>query len=112
MYQVQFQATTSADWAEAVELIDAKTNLPLVIPQEAEFRLTIGDRCWGPFNASTEDGTITRPAENILQWRFTPDELRRFWPQGNYPVGLTMETLGGTTQILIGTLSIINGVVR
>ena len=112
MYQVQFQATSSADWAESVELIDNDTNLALDVPVEAEFNLSIGDRCWsGDFTASTDDGQITRPANNVIQWRFTPDNLNRFWPRGTYQVGLTMTTDGGTTQLLVGTLTIIDGIV-
>lgn len=112
MYQVQFVATSSADWAEAVELIDTDTNLALDVPDEAAFELAIGDRCWtGTFRASSEDGEITRPADNIIQWRFTREELARFWPLGAYPVGLTMTTDGGTTQLLVGTLTIIDGIV-
>lgn len=111
MYSVQFQATSSADWVEAIELIDANTNLPLAVPAEAVFDLSIGDRCWGPFDASSADGAITRPAENIIQWRFERSDLCRFWSRGTYSVGLTMTTSGGTTQVLIGTLTIIDGVV-
>lgn len=111
MYQAQFVATTSADWAEAVELIDDNTSLALDVPIEAEFKLSIGDRCWGPFNASTEDGKVVRAASNILTWRFTPDDLSRFWRSGTYSVGLTMTTEGGTQQLLVGTLSIIDGIV-
>lgn len=112
MYEVQFQTTTSADWAEAVELIDANTNLPLDVPDEAVFDLAIGDYCWsGRFRATSEDGAISRPQDNIIQWQFTRDQLNRFWAPGTYPVGLTMQTNGGTTQLLIGTLSVINGIV-
>lgn len=112
MYEVQFQTTTSADWAEAVELIDANTNLALDVPDDAIFELAIGDRCWsGTFRASSEDGDISRPADNIIQWQFTHEHLSRFWAPGTYPVGLTMQTAGGTTQLLIGTLSVINGIV-
>lgn len=112
MYEVQFQTTNSADWAEALELIDANTNMALDVPDDAVFELAIGDRCWsGDFRASSEDGAITRPADNIIQWQFTREQLNRFWAPGTYRVGITMKTSGGTTQLLVGTLSIINGVV-
>lgn len=112
MYQVQFAATSSADWAEAIELIDNDTNLALDVPDDARFNLTIGGRCWsGELTASTTDGRITRPADNIIQWRFTPNDIRTFWPRNSYAVGLTMTTDGGTTQLLVGTLSVIDGIV-
>lgn len=111
MYQVQFVASSSADWAAAVELIDASTNQPLDVPVDATFNLTIGGRCWSDFKANTADGKITRPADNIVQWRFSHDDIHRFWPRNTYDVGLTMTTTEGTIQLLIGTLSIIDGIV-
>lgn len=113
MYDIQFIATTSADWAQSVEMVDANTNLPLDLPDDAVFELSVGDHCWnGDFRASTTDGTITRPTDNVIQWRFTPNDLHRFNPRISCPVGLTVTTDGGTTQLLVGTLSIIDGVVR
>ena len=114
MYEVQFVATSSADWAQAVELIDTTTNLPLDVPDEAVFELTIGDRCCscGGFDASSDDGEITMPTPSTIQWNFTRTDLNRYWPRNTYPVGLTMTTNGGTVQLLVGTLSIIDGVVR
>lgn len=112
MYDVQFFATTSADWAEAVELIDADTNLALDVPDDATFALTIGGRCWSDFAITSEGGEITRPADNIIQWRFTASDFSRYWPGGTHRVGLTMTTTGGTTQLLIGTLSVLDGIVR
>jgi len=112
MYQVQFIATTSADWAEAIELIDAETNLALQVPDNAVFKLAIGDRCWGgSLDASTTDGEITRPEINVIQWRFTPDKINRYWRGSTHPVGLTMTTDGGTVQLMVGTLTILDGVV-
>lgn len=112
MYDVQFLATSSADWAEAVELIDATTNLALAVPDDATFDLTIGRRCWsGDFIASSEDGKITRPKLNVIQWRFTPTDLNTFGSKSTYPVGLIMKSAEGTIQLLVGTLSIIDGVV-
>lgn len=112
MYIVQFVTTSSADWAEAIELIDSNTNQPLDVPTDATFDLAIGDRCWsGDFIASTDEGNITRPADHIIQWRFPKGDLNRFWPRNTYSVGLTMTTAEGTIQLLTGTLSIIDGVV-
>lgn len=112
MYNVQFVATTSADWAEAIELTDASTNLALDVPDDAVFDLAIGPRCWR-FQASSEDGEITRPRDNVIQWQFSPAQLSSFCRGGRtFPVGLTMTTDGGTIQLLVGTLSIIDGVVR
>ena len=112
MYEVQFIASSSADWMEAVELIDSTTNQALVVPDDAVFNLAIGDRCWsGDFKASSDDGKITRPLPNVIAWSFTPADMSRFWPRNSYKVGLTMVTGGLTIQILVGTLAVIDGVV-
>lgn len=112
MYTAEFIATTSADWAESIEMIDADTNLPLVLPDDAEFELAIGDRCWvGSFLATTENGKISRPEPHIITWRFTRDDLTRYWSRNTYRIGLTVTVDGGTTQLLTGTLSIIDGIV-
>ena len=112
MYQVQFVATTSADWAQAVELIDASTNLPLSDGDEAEFELQVDDRCGARMlTASTDDGTITMPEENVIQWRFTPEQHAGLCAGSTYSVGLVMTTVTGTIQLLTGTLAYIDGVV-
>ena len=113
MYEMQFIASSSAGWAQAVELIDSTTNRPLDVPPEAVFELEIGDHCWtGDFRATTDDGSISRPKNNVIQWNFSRDQLRSYWLAKTYRVGLTMTTGGGTVQLLVGTLSIIDGIVR
>lgn len=111
MYQVQFLATTSADWAEAIELIDADTNLPLDVAT-ATFKLQVDDRdgC-GVLTASTEAGTIIQPEPGVVQWHFPLGSMGSLCRGSTYSVGLTMTTADGTTQLFTGTLAIVDGVV-
>lgn len=112
MYEVQFLATSSADWAQAIELIDADTNLPMTGIDDATFKLAVD----GPGNtsyltASTAEGTLTRPSAHIVQWVFDAADLGSLCAGTTYSVGLTMTTDGGTIQILRGTLAFLDGVV-
>ena len=112
MYQTQFLATSSADWAQAVELIDADTNLPLADIDDATFELQVDDECGASrLTASTAAGTLTRPAAHIVQWRFTPAQHGGLCDRTTYRVGLTMTTDSGTTQLLTGTLVYLDGIV-
>ena len=112
MYEASFIATSSADWAQSVELIDATTNLPLDIPDEATFKLAVdGPHGSSYLTASTEEGTITRPAPGVVNWHFTPSQMGRLCDGRTFQVGLTMTTTGGTVQLLRGTLSFLDGIV-
>lgn len=112
MYEVQLVATGSADWALSVELTDASTNLPLVGVDDANFKLAVDDRHGRTIlTRSTADGTIARPNPNIIQWVFRPSEMTGLCQGTTYRVGLTIEAAGGTTQIFIGSLTFIDGIV-
>lgn len=112
MYQAQFFATTSADWAQAIELIDADTNLPFEIPEGTTFELDVRGRGgYQSLTRTTAEGTIETPGGGIVQWRFPATDLTNYC-LGTYQVGLTMTTDGGTVQLLLGSLSILDGEVR
>jgi hypothetical protein len=112
MYQVDFATTSAAGWAQAVELIDADTNLPLEVDEDATFALQVDDNCGNSMlSASTEAGTITMPEDNVVQWRFLPADLGSFCRGHTYSVGLVMTTTEGPVQIFLGTLVFLDGVV-
>lgn len=115
MYQIDFTATNSADWAQAIELLAAngKCGDEPFVPGDAEFHLAVSGRCGSPFlKGSTEDGRITRPKPDVIQWLFERHEMKTLRPGTTYAVGLTMTTTNGTIQLFTGTLSFLDGVVR
>ncbi len=115
MYQLQFFATTSADWAAAIELIDNETNLALGDLDDAVFELDVEDSDGDSIlNAGTddEDGIIEVVEGNIVQWRFPKEQIGRCKRGHTYTVGMTLTNALGTTQLFTGTLAIIDGVVR
>lgn len=113
MYEVQMFATSSADWEESIELIDATTNLPLADIDDATFSMAVDDRRGRQvLVASTAAGTISRPEPHIVQWVFAPSQMAGLCDGTTYRVGLTITTAnGGTVQIILGSLAFLDGIV-
>lgn len=110
MYQIQFTATSSAGWSEAIEMIDANTNQFLEIADTDTFEIDVRDACGGQMlEASTANGKIELPSPGVIQWRFSRDEVGGLCPGTTYKVGGVVTTLAGPTQLFIGTLAYLNG---
>jgi hypothetical protein len=109
MYQARFFATDDADWSEAIGITNDTTNQPYDDAADATFDLVVSDCGSEVLTASTDDETIERPDDNIIQWRFTAAQMSGLCAGKTYSVGLNMTTLGGTTAILVGTLAVIDG---
>ena len=112
MYEAEFLATDSADWSQAIEFIDGDTGRPLNV-EDADFELVVRDKGHCVLlRAKTEDDSIQRPSDSTISWRFAASEMKVLRHGNTYPVGLTMTTENGTVQVLVATLSFIDGVVR
>lgn len=108
MYQVRWFGTDDADFAKSIELIDATTNQPLDTT-DADFNLQVSECGTSMLTASTDDATIIIPETGTIQFTFTADQMNSLEPGTTYDVGLTMTTNTGKTQLLVGSLAIING---
>lgn len=111
MYEIRFEATDDADWAEAIELIDNETSLALEGAADAVFEIQVTDCGTAVLSATTEDDTITKPEDNIISWRFTKAQMGSLCTGKTYAVGCTMTTDDGTEQLFIGSLAVIDGYV-
>jgi hypothetical protein len=110
MYDLQFFATDDADWAQAVELIDADTNGALADAATATFELQVHEHGCGPvLSASTAAGTITMPDSTTIQWRFTQAQMSALDISVTYKVGCRMTTDAGTIQLFTGSLALVGG---
>lgn len=109
MYELKWQATDDADWAQAVEIIDANTNQPLEEAETATYELEVSDCGSAVLRASSEAGTIEQPEPNIIQWRFTKAQMASLQTRKTYAVGCTMTTPSGTIQLFVGSLAIVDG---
>lgn len=109
MYQMQFVATTSAGWSQAIAAINSLTDGPLDLSGtviELEVQSKCGRR---ELFASTANGTIQRPQPDVFQWVFPPDRLRSMRKAMTYDVGCRAIATGGVTQLFVGTLALIDG---
>lgn len=59
---------------------------------------------------STDDGTITNPAMGVYIFNFTPARIASLCP-GQYVVGANISRSGFTVMLVLGDLSVIDGVV-
>ncbi len=114
MYQAQFLATDDAQWARAVSLFDDSTGDPLAEAENARFDIEVSDCGTAVLSASTDDATLTKPEDHIVQWIFTAAQMSALCTGKTYQVGLTMTVYEGTAdeqviQLLIGSLAIIDG---
>jgi len=111
MYEIQFSATNSADWAQAVQLINDLTGLPFDA-SDVEFSIAVDDRSGVQvLHASTASGTITSPDTSTIQWKFSASQMSGLCAGTTYRVGCTATDAGGTIQLFVGSLSLIDGVV-
>jgi hypothetical protein len=110
MYDLQFTATDDSDWAQAVELIDNDTGLPLTDAATALFELGITDDCdTTVLSASTANTTITRPSSGVIQWIFTKAQLGGLCVGTTYKIGCRMTGPSGSILVFTGTLAFIDG---
>lgn len=109
MFQVQWSATDDAAFGKAVALFDDNTNQPLADAADADFNFAISHCGSSVLTASSEAGTITKPMSHIAQFIFSAEQMASLCPGTTYDVGLTMTTNVGKTQLLVGSLAVING---
>ena len=108
-YELRFTAYDDADWAQAVEIIDADTNGDLAEAADATFDLEVTDCGSTVLSATTADGTLDKPATNVIAWRFTESQLGALCPGTTYKVGCRMTTDDGSLMLFTGTLAFIDG---
>lgn len=109
MYDLQFTATDDADWAEAIEIIDADTNLALADAATALFEFEVTDCGTVRLSATTADGSITKPSSNVIRWDFTAAQMSGLCKGTTYSLGCRMTTAGGSILLFTGSLAFIDG---
>ncbi|MGY5779975.1 hypothetical protein [Rhizobium sp. LEGMi135b] len=113
-YEANFAPVSNrADWFGTIELINDDTNEILTDFDGLSVLLELRSR--SPqcriLSASTDDGHIELTADGVIQWHFTVDEMRRLTP-GTYEIGITITREDITEQELIGSVPVIDGIVR
>lgn len=113
MYQGTLEPVSNrADWFGTIELVNDDTNEVITDLNGAEISIAIRQRgCWPVLTAKTGDDRISFIGDGIIQWHFTPSDLRCLCA-GTYEIGITVKRDDITDQELIATIGIIDGVVR
>lgn len=114
MYDANFAPVSNrADWIGTIELVNDDTDETLTDLTGLYVLLELRSR--NPpcrlLRATTEDGHITFAADGAIQWHFTAEEMRCL-PAGTYDVGLTITREDFTEQELIGSVPVVDGIVR
>ncbi|MCB5205004.1 hypothetical protein LH464_21290 [Neorhizobium sp. T786] len=114
MYEAQLNPISNrADWIETIELVDDDTGEVITDLTGVTAVVEVRSRapCYRHLGGTTEDGRIIIADGGIIQWRFTAQEMRGLSP-GPYEIGFTITRDGITEQELIGSLPVVDGVVR
>lgn len=91
------------------QMIDCETNQPIDLTgTQIVFAISCKDYCQPLLVATTENGKILFPDSFTYQVTFSLAEMRRLCA-GTYDVGVTATRGGFTTQIIIGTLPVLDG---
>lgn len=113
MYDAQLKPVSNrADWIETIELVDDDTEQLITNLTGVTLKLEVRDRdrrrC---MTATTEDGHIDFVGYGVIRWQFTKEEMSQLCA-GTYEIGITVTRDGITEQELIGSLPVLDGVVR
>lgn len=100
-----------ADWIDVAEFTDEQTG-ELVKIDDCRIVMTLRDEndCQAT-SATTDDGTVQFISIGVAQFTFSRAVMSSLQP-GAYQVGATISRDDQTTQYLIGTVPIVDGVVR
>jgi hypothetical protein len=114
MYEANLKPVSNrADWIETIELVDDDTND--VIEDLSGVEVFIEVRSRDPYHrclsGSVDDGHIILIPGGVIQWQFTANEMHSLCA-GTYEVGITVVRDGITEQELIGSLPVLDGVMR
>jgi hypothetical protein len=114
MYEANLKPVSNrADWIETIELVDDDTNA--VIEDLTGVSVFIEVRSRDPYHrclsGSVDDGHIILIPGGVIQWQFTATEMRGLCA-GTYEIGITVVRDDITEQELIGSLPVLDGVMR
>lgn len=113
MYEARFEPVSNrADWPQPFEIIDDDTGETVTDFTGVSVLVEVREKgCWSPrLSASIENGKITDQGNGILEWMFPRTDMTSLCA-GSYEIGVTVERDDLTTQYLIGTVPVIDGIV-
>jgi len=110
-YSVNFQQSNVADWIFDVQATDADTGDAIDFSTATEISFVMSEHCWPKITASLSNGMITLPVPTTIEVSIPASALQCV-RSGGYPVGMTYEVNGEIVQLLVGSVSIYDGLAR
>lgn len=113
MYDARFQPVSNrADWIQPFEIIDDSTGEVITDLSGVSVIIEVREQgsCYARLSGTTDNGKVTDLGGGVMQWFFPRSEMIGVCPN-TYEVGLTFERDDVTTQILIGIVPIVDGIV-
>jgi hypothetical protein len=121
MFIANFPAiTTASDWSDAVQITDSETGEPVdltgctIVVSVARRRKSSGNWWFGNrplLTATTDDGSVTIVDLGIFAVTFPVATRGGVLTPGVYEVGATISQSGEVIQLLLGTISVLDGIV-
>jgi len=98
-------------WTQAFEVIDADTGSDLVLTGASiVFEVREPQSCAIVLSATSGNGKVTIPSTGVFQVAFPATDMKSLCAQ-TYEVGCTVTINDATLQYIIGTLSVLDGIV-
>lgn len=113
MYEATLQPISNReDWIGTVELIDNDTNEPVIDIAGYDMTLEVRDRFTRcvVLSATSDNGKVTTSSDSVIEWHFPLSDMQGVCA-ASYHVGITISRDGLTSQLLIGVLPVLDGVV-
>lgn len=113
MTDIRFPRTSNrADWSFQVKNTDP-TDGTLIDLSPYQITLQVRRQCqYGPvLSAAPGDGKVTFPSLGIMQVRFPASEMRNLCAD-TYELGAIVSDGTDTTQLIIGSVPVVDGIVR
>lgn len=115
MYQGTLEPVSNrADWIGTLQLLNEDTGTIITDLSDVTVNLVVRRRneyCSPSLTATFENGKFENLGGGVIEWRFPASEMSQLCAD-TYDIGITMTRGGVVEQEFIGTVPVIDGVVR
>ena len=112
---VQAPTSNRATWTATMELTDTTTNEPYDISTATQITIQVRQKSGSLSLSGTLTGGevefVTDGTDGAFRWTFSKAQMGGLCA-GTYDVGINVDFSNATSQIFIGTLPVIEGIVR
>lgn len=106
-------ASNKATWSVLYQFVDSETDEAIDLSNADEITVQVRDQksCSPVLSGSLSGGQVALVETGVFQWTFSASQMNALCAK-TYDVGCTIEQDGQTVQILIGTLPVLDGIIR